>query len=483
MKKLFYLLLIVTNISFIGFAQTEISVHALQKKEFGNQPVQKSLFDYSGKGIIPLKYDKAKLSSTVFGYLPYWEYSGSKGYLQYDLLTHIAAFDFAASTSGSISLPSYWPWTDVINNAHAKGVKIIMCVTNMTGTEIHTIITTESSKQTLFNAIKNVIQTYSLDGVNIDFESLASADRDTLINGFMTDLTNFIHTNLPDKEVSFAGPIVNWGGWNLPGLAAACDYIFIMGYDFYGSWSTETGPSSPLNGSGYNLTTSLNNSSFGYGAAIPTYANKLILGVPYYGNKWLAKSNSAYASVQSFVGSTTYRTEAANGPAYGLKWDATSSTPWYSYQSGSAWMQVWYDTDSSLGLKYNLAKTKNLKGVGMWALGQDGARSEYWDLLKKRFFVDVKNQSSNIPDGFALGQNYPNPFNPSTIINYHIPNSSKVSLKIYDLLGKEIATLVDEEKAAGSYSVEFTGKLSSGVYFYTLRAGEFSETKKMSILK
>jgi spore germination protein YaaH len=483
MKKLFYLFLIIINTSFINFAQNEISVHARQKKEFGSLPVQKSLFDVSGKGIIPLKYDKAKLSSTVFGYLPYWEYSGSKGYLQYDLLTHIAAFDFGASTNGTITLPSYWPWTDVINNAHAKGVKIIMCVTNMTGSEIHTIITTASSKQTLFNTIKTVIQNYSLDGVNIDFEGLAAADRGSLINGFMTELTTFIHTNLPDKEVSFAGPAINWSAWNLPGLVAACDYVFIMGYDFYGSWSTETGPSAPLNGSGTTIATVFSSSQYGYAGALPASANKLILGVPYYGNKWLAKSNSAYATVQSFVGSTTYRTEAANGPVYGLKWDASSSTPWYSYQSGSSWMQVWYDTDTSLGLKYNLAKSKNLKGIGMWALGQDGARSEYWDLLRKRFFVDVKDQSAGLPAGFALGQNYPNPFNPTTVINYQIPVSGKVSLKIYDLLGKEVANLVDEEKAAGSYSVEFTGKISSGVYFYTLRAGEFAETKKMTILK
>ncbi len=95
------------------------------------------------------------------------------------------------------------------------------------------------------------------------------------------------------------------------------------------------------------------------------------------------------------------------------------------------------------------------------------------------------------PEGFILFQNYPNPFNPSTVISYQLPVSSNVTLKVFDVLGNEIATLVDEEKPAGSYEVEFnpvshsreSGNLSSGVYFYTLSASGFSETKKMILMK
>ena len=83
-------------------------------------------------------------------------------------------------------------------------------------------------------------------------------------------------------------------------------------------------------------------------------------------------------------------------------------------------------------------------------------------------------------------QNYPNPFNPSTIINYQLPVSSKVTLKIYDVLGSEVATLVDEEEPAGSYNVQFTInniQLSSGVYFYQLKAGDYVQVKKMILMK
>jgi photosystem II stability/assembly factor-like uncharacterized protein len=103
---------------------------------------------------------------------------------------------------------------------------------------------------------------------------------------------------------------------------------------------------------------------------------------------------------------------------------------------------------------------------------------------------DVNNISSvhssdlEAPALFELKQNYPNPFNPSTVINYQLPVSGDVTLKVYDVLGNEIATLVNEEKPAGSYEVEFNAsELSSGIYFYKLQAGDFVETKKMILLK
>jgi len=88
--------------------------------------------------------------------------------------------------------------------------------------------------------------------------------------------------------------------------------------------------------------------------------------------------------------------------------------------------------------------------------------------------------------GFNLAQNYPNPFNPSTVINYSIASASHVTLKVYNVIGNEIATLVNKKQDKGSYSVEFSMKgdrLASGVYFYKLEAGSFSSTKKMILMR
>ena len=95
---------------------------------------------------------------------------------------------------------------------------------------------------------------------------------------------------------------------------------------------------------------------------------------------------------------------------------------------------------------------------------------------------DVENEFQ--PLVFQLEQNYPNPFNPSTKISYSIPQQGNVTLKVYDLLGNEVATFVNEEREAGSYEIEFNAiNLSSGIYFYKLSAGSFVETKKMILLR
>jgi hypothetical protein len=93
-------------------------------------------------------------------------------------------------------------------------------------------------------------------------------------------------------------------------------------------------------------------------------------------------------------------------------------------------------------------------------------------------------KSSPIPDGYSLFQNYPNPFNPSTQISYTVAKRSFVTLKVYDLLGREVASLVNEVKQAGTYPVTWNAaRLGTGVYFYKIQVGSFSETKKMILIK
>ncbi len=94
------------------------------------------------------------------------------------------------------------------------------------------------------------------------------------------------------------------------------------------------------------------------------------------------------------------------------------------------------------------------------------------------------NENQTITSSFQLEQNYPNPFNPSTSLKYTVSSPQSVLLKVYDVLGNEVATLVNEEKPAGTYEVEFNANgLTSGVYFYRLKSGDFFETKKMVFLK
>ena len=416
-------------------------IHQEQKEEFKIDENIVSKFNTSGKGIIPLQKNQAKyLSKIVFGFLPYWEYSnGAHDNLHYNLLTHIACFDFFAKSDGSIKLPPGWPWTDLINAAHTNGTKVIMTVTNFDGNvspkdQARLIMTNTTVKNNFFNSIKNNIATYNLDGVNIDFEAMYNADEGIVINNFMTDLTAYIHTQLPGKEVSFDSPAVNWGNdWDLNGLAQSVDHLFIMAYDYNGSWSSNTGAVSPLThpGGGISVTKTLNND---YATAKSNYPERLILGVPYYGKHWETQTGAAGSTITSYKGSTFYDSaveEAANKD--GFIWDSSSQTSWYKWQSGG-WHQVWQDNEESIRKKYDLAIAQNIGGVGIWALNYDKNRQELWNLINQKF-----NGSLAVNDGFIKNniQVYPNPA--SGLLK--ISNSNFVKIKmveVYNIYGQKI---------------------------------------------
>lgn len=98
--------------------------------------------------------------------------------------------------------------------------------------------------------------------------------------------------------------------------------------------------------------------------------------------------------------------------------------------------------------------------------------------------AEAEEENLNLPSEYTLEQNYPNPFNPSTTVKYSIPEAGNVELKIYDIIGNEVATLVNETQTPGSYEVQFNAAhLASGVYIYSLRAGSFVQTKKMILMK
>ena len=98
--------------------------------------------------------------------------------------------------------------------------------------------------------------------------------------------------------------------------------------------------------------------------------------------------------------------------------------------------------------------------------------------------LDKNLLNDNLPIEYSLSQNYPNPFNPSTTIKYSLPKQSNVTIKVFDVLGSEVATLVNQEQPQGNYEVGFDGTdLTSGIYFYRLQAGDFIKTKKMILIK
>ena len=126
--------------------------------------------------------------------------------------------------------------------------------------------------------------------------------------------------------------------------------------------------------------------------------------------------------------------------------------------------------------------------LDIWCVGSTGSSTGFNGKAYKTRIgnppTGVNNIGNVVPEDYILYQNFPNPFNPVTKINYSIPKQCLVILKVIDILGKEIKTLINEVKSPGNYLVEFNGsEFSSGVYFYKIQANDFSDVKKMILIK
>ena len=153
----------------------------------------------------------------------------------------------------------------------------------------------------------------------------------------------------------------------------------------------------------------------------------------------------------------------------------------YNSSGNAEWIARYSTIDSSSTYPEGI----EIDDVGnVYVVGK--SRRQYANTLIKyvQITTSVNKDESRIPSSFSLLQNYPNPFNPATVISFELPVTSNVSLKIYDLLGREVADLVNEIRSAGSYKAQWNAaNMPSGVYFYRLQAGEYVETKKLVLMK
>jgi hypothetical protein len=168
----------------------------------------------------------------------------------------------------------------------------------------------------------------------------------------------------------------------------------------------------------------------------------------------------------------------AGGGMDGVFRSTNDGGSWTLINNGSTGMSVWALAQSSVGpgKTYLFAGTSN----GVYRSSDNG---DHWTPVNNGL-VDPTSVDAAEPLGFALPQNYPNPFNPTTVISCQLPVAGHVRLAVYDLLGREVAVLVDERKEAGRYELKFDGSaLSSGVYLLRMVAGRFIATQKMMLVR
>lgn len=319
------------------------------------------------------------ITHKVFGYHPSWAGSSFQTY-DYTLLTHVAYFSAEADPStGKIASSHDWKTTGLVAAASSGGSKPILTATCMGPAQNTALLSDPAKRATFISELAGLASAQNAAGVNVDFEQIPKALRGAF-SSFMTDLAVEVRARIPGAEISAALPAVDWQkAYDGAALAAACDYLLVMGYDFHWRNSQSAGPVAPLQGA-LSVQGSMQKWTQ---AGIP--AAKLLLGVPYYGYDWPVRDNQEGSPATGAGKAILFRDAKLAALEHGRKWDAQSSSPWYAYSTPDGWRQAWYEDEESLAAKYKFVKTAGFGGVGLWALSYDGTNRDLWDALKSEF--------------------------------------------------------------------------------------------------
>jgi spore germination protein YaaH len=352
------------------------------------------------------------LRREVLGFLPYWKLdAATRSALRLDLVSTIAYFSIGVQSNGylargPVSSPTVgWSgWnsasmTELINAAHARGVRVVPTITLMAWdgdyTAMSTLLNSSTYRTRLVNDVVTVVRDRKADGVNIDFEPVPSS-----LRAQFTALVRQIKAGLVAAKVgsyvtvdTMAGAATWASGYDVQALSApgAADALMVMAYDFHYAGSARAGGVAPME----------SDTIFAAGDAMRAHLEevapaKLIWGVPYYGRAWNTTSDAVNSTVRSPAQSVafSYHWYDDGTPAggkmlaqeHGRRWDATGQVPWFAWRdSAGGWRQGYYDDPTSLGVKYDAVNRNDLAGIGIWHLGMDTGVSDLWNVIEDRF--------------------------------------------------------------------------------------------------
>ncbi len=329
-----------------------------------------------------------KPKKEVLGFFPYWMMENWDK-VNLGALTSVSLFGLEVNGNGDIVTrrddnaidPGWEMWNNpnlpaLIRKARGNNLKVYVTVKSFTNNNIRSLSKSDEAQRKMIANVSYLVSSRNLDGVNIDFEPTEAMDQETR-EGFTRLIKNLnieLKKQNPNAHLSidtYLSSGSEQGLFDLPKLVAALDAVVIMGYDMH-TPKGDPGPLAAMGGSA-NIIGYVQN----YLEKIPS--NKIILAVPYYGYDWPTNNKDAegkgvpYAQIAEAVKSTSF------------KWDENSQTPYYTYIENGTPRIVHYDNLRSLGIKYDFINDKNLKGVGIWALGYDGNNTDLQKILIDKF--------------------------------------------------------------------------------------------------
>lgn len=377
------------------------------------------------------------LRRQVFGFLPYWELPGASTKLNLDVLSTIAYFSLGVDRSGNLdkrrsdgTRTTGWAgWTSsdmtsVISHAHRHGTRVVLTISVFAWTTSQAkvqkaILGSASARLNLARQAAAAVRDRGADGVNLDFEPLASGYESEFV-ALLKTLRAELNRIRRGYQITYdtTGFIGNYPIEASVGNSAA-DAIFVMGYDYRTASSSTAGSVDPVSGRQYDLADTIR----AYTARVSP--SRVILGIPWYGRAWSTKNDAVRSRNISgarygYSTAVNYETIAGLVSRYGRRWDSEEQSPYLVYRRKNctsafgcvtSWRQVYYDDAASLKLRYALVNDYGLRGAGIWALGYDGGHPELYRALSQSFLVDKSAPQAGISmlparsvdEGFVVG--------------------------------------------------------------------------------
>lgn len=345
-----------------------------------------------------LSAQNPKQMTNIIGFLPYWKLGQVQ--IQFDRLNSIAFFGIPIDKYGRIAKldadgnenPGWTKFKskefdNLVTNAHQNETKIILVLEIMDNNDITAVLNNPLARQNTRENILALVQQKGLDGINIDVEYQGIPDT-TIINNFtlfIQEFRDFIsrsQINIPLSLDVHADSVVKTRLFELGKIHPYLDQIIIMGYDFFRPNSANSGPIAPLNGKEkfeYDITTTIND----FIKVVP--AQKLILGIPFYGYEWETETAQPFSKTIPNSGAlATYGRiqKLISDQRLTPKLDELSQSPYLIFEKDGVIHQIFYEDVYSLTKKIDLVKNSKLSGIAIWAVGYEGDYPGIWQAIK-----------------------------------------------------------------------------------------------------
>ena len=428
----------------------------------------------------------------VVGYYPSYRHGTyPSAAIAFDNITHLAhSFIWPNSDgSGDLVVPPGFLYAELIHAAHAEDVRVIVVLGgagNSSG--FGPAASDPDTRGQLVENIVSFVQDHGYDGVDLDWEGFTDATYREALIALIQDLDAALETAGPDLTLSMPLGASNWhGAYDVPPVVDNLDWIGIMTYDFHGTWTPHAGHNSPLHTAEGDAEHSSLSESVDYWLDRGVPRGKLLPGMAFYGQKWEGVTTHL-GPVSGPISAMTYAdiAELIDAEGWEHHWDDHAMVPYLLNDEDEIFVS--YDDEASIRHKVEYILDKDLPGVILWEISQDFLPSGEQPLLATAGELlhrpVASEKDSTLPGQVALEGNYPSPFVSSTTIPFELEQAMHVTIEIFDVLGKEVVTLVDAVLPEGRHTTTWVPSAqANGFYVYQMRAGASVQSASLMLIR